>query len=93
MFPGHSSVAQQNRIGDMQEKLKMLEERTKEAEKSAASAEADAREKDKELVEALKRMRDYELVNNLLEWTGYLIIFLGDHFVLPFFIDCVLIRN
>ncbi|KAF1476843.1 hypothetical protein FQV18_0010786, partial [Eudyptula minor novaehollandiae] len=58
---GHSSVAQQNRIGDMQEKLKMLEERTKEAEKSAASAEADAREKDKELVEALKRMRDYEL--------------------------------
>ncbi|KAF1434424.1 hypothetical protein FQV24_0009861, partial [Spheniscus mendiculus] len=58
---GHSSVAQQNRIGDMQEKLKMLEERTKEAEKSAASAEADAREKDKELVETLKRMRDYEL--------------------------------
>ncbi|KAF1499751.1 hypothetical protein FQV17_0006762, partial [Megadyptes antipodes antipodes] len=58
---GHSSVAQQNHIGDMQEKLKMLEERTKEAEKSAASAEADAREKDKELVEALKRMRDYEL--------------------------------
>ncbi|KAF1445872.1 hypothetical protein FQV21_0003633, partial [Spheniscus demersus] len=55
---GHSSVAQQNR---MQEKLKMLEERTKEAEKSAASAEADAREKDKELVETLKRMRDYEL--------------------------------
>ncbi|XP_009282623.1 PREDICTED: centrosomal protein of 290 kDa [Aptenodytes forsteri] len=58
---GHSSVAQQNRIGDMQEKLKMLEERIKEAEKSAASAEAEAREKDKELVEALKRMRDYEL--------------------------------
>ncbi|XP_014819115.1 PREDICTED: centrosomal protein of 290 kDa [Calidris pugnax] len=58
---GHSSLAQQNRIGDMQEKLKMLEERTKEAEKSAELAEADAREKDKELVEALKRMRDYEL--------------------------------
>ncbi|KAM6386819.1 centrosomal protein of 290 kDa [Alca torda] len=58
---GHSSLAQQNRIGDMQEKLKILEERTKEAEKSAEVAEADAREKDKELVETLKRMRDYEL--------------------------------
>ncbi|NXN25676.1 CE290 protein, partial [Nycticryphes semicollaris] len=58
---GHSSLAQQNRIVDMQEKLKMLEERTKEAEKSAELAEADAREKDKELVDALKRMRDYEL--------------------------------
>ncbi|XP_009988964.1 PREDICTED: centrosomal protein of 290 kDa-like, partial [Tauraco erythrolophus] len=58
---GHSTLAQQNRIGDMQEKLKMLEERTKEAEKAAELAEADAREKDKELVEALKRMRDYEL--------------------------------
>ncbi|XP_054686024.1 centrosomal protein of 290 kDa isoform X1 [Grus americana] len=58
---GHSSLAQQNRIGDMQEKLKVLEERTKEAEKSAELAEADAREKDKELVEALKRMRDYEM--------------------------------
>ncbi|NXT42558.1 CE290 protein, partial [Pelecanoides urinatrix] len=58
---GHSSLAQQNHIGDMQEKLKMLEERTKEAEKAAELAEADAREKDKELVEALKRMRDYEL--------------------------------
>lgn len=51
----------------MQEKLKILEERTKEAEKSAELAEADAREKDKELVETLKRMRDYELVKNLLE--------------------------
>ncbi|NXG77619.1 CE290 protein, partial [Baryphthengus martii] len=58
---GHSSLAQQNRIGDIQEKLKTLEERTKEAEKSAELAEADAREKDKELVETLKRMRDYEL--------------------------------
>ncbi|NXF97424.1 CE290 protein, partial [Eubucco bourcierii] len=58
---GHSSLAQQNHIEDMQEKLKMLEERMKEAEKSAELAEADAREKDKELVETLKRMRDYEL--------------------------------
>ncbi|NXD33359.1 CE290 protein, partial [Copsychus sechellarum] len=58
---GHSSLPQQNQIGDMQEKLKMLEERTMEAEKSAELAEAHAREKDKELVETLKRMRDYEL--------------------------------
>ncbi|NWV93618.1 CE290 protein, partial [Machaerirhynchus nigripectus] len=58
---GHSSLAPQNQIGDMQEKLKMLEERTMEAEKSAELAEAHAREKDKELVETLKRMRDYEL--------------------------------
>ncbi|NXQ33682.1 CE290 protein, partial [Alaudala cheleensis] len=58
---GHSSFTQQNQIGDMQEKLKMLEERTMEAEKSAELAEAHAREKDKELVETLKRMRDYEL--------------------------------
>ncbi|NXY25974.1 CE290 protein, partial [Atrichornis clamosus] len=58
---GHSSLAQQNYIGDIQEKLKILEERTTEAEKSAELAEAHAREKDKELVETLKRMRDYEL--------------------------------
>ncbi|XP_071408220.1 centrosomal protein of 290 kDa isoform X2 [Pithys albifrons albifrons] len=58
---GHSSLAQQTHTGDMQEKLKRLEERTLEAEKSAELAEADAREKDKELVETLKRMRDYEL--------------------------------
>ncbi|NWR12349.1 CE290 protein, partial [Paradoxornis webbianus] len=58
---GHSSLTQQNQIGDMQEKLKMLEERTIEAEKSAELAEAHAREKDKELVETSKRMRDYEL--------------------------------
>ncbi|NXD90841.1 CE290 protein, partial [Chaetorhynchus papuensis] len=58
---GHSSLAPQNQIGDMQEKLKMLEERTVEAEKSAELAESHAREKDKELAETLKRMRDYEL--------------------------------
>ncbi|XP_009081161.1 PREDICTED: centrosomal protein of 290 kDa [Acanthisitta chloris] len=64
---GHSSLALQNHIGDIQGKLKMLEERTTEAEKSAELAEADAREKDKELVETLKRMRDYELGYGLEE--------------------------
>ncbi|XP_040518226.1 LOW QUALITY PROTEIN: centrosomal protein of 290 kDa isoform X1 [Gallus gallus] len=58
---GLSSLAHQNRLGEMQEKLKLLEERAKEAEKSAELAEADAREKDKELVETLKRMKNYEL--------------------------------
>uniref|UniRef100_A0A8B9C0D7 Centrosomal protein 290 n=1 Tax=Anser brachyrhynchus TaxID=132585 RepID=A0A8B9C0D7_9AVES len=58
---GLSTLVQQNRLGEMQEKLNLLEEKTKEAEKSAELAEADAKEKDKELVEALKRMKDYEL--------------------------------
>nr|XP_042715782.1 centrosomal protein of 290 kDa isoform X5 [Chrysemys picta bellii] len=57
---GLSSLAQQNRIGEIQEKLQLLEQRTKEAERVAELAESDAREKDKELIEALKRMRDYE---------------------------------
>ncbi|XP_030404446.1 centrosomal protein of 290 kDa isoform X1 [Gopherus evgoodei] len=57
---GLSSLAQQNRIGEIQEKLQLLEQRTKEAERVAELAESDAREKDKELIEVLKRMRDYE---------------------------------
>ncbi|KAH1185734.1 hypothetical protein KIL84_018483 [Mauremys mutica] len=57
---GLSSLAQQNRIGEIQEKLQLLEQRTKEAERVAELAESDAREKDKELIEALKRTRDYE---------------------------------
>nr|XP_006114062.1 centrosomal protein of 290 kDa isoform X3 [Pelodiscus sinensis] len=58
---GLSSLAQQNRIGEIQEKLQVLEQRTKEAERVAELAESDAREKDKELIETLKRMRDYEM--------------------------------
>lgn len=69
----------------MQEKLKLLEERTREAEKSAELAEADAREKDKELVEALKRMKDYELVNSWFKWTEYFIIGLKNHFLFVFY--------
>ncbi|XP_067415947.1 centrosomal protein of 290 kDa [Emydura macquarii macquarii] len=57
---GLSSLAQQNHIGEIQEKLLLLEQRTKEAERVAELAESDAREKDKELIETLKRMRDYE---------------------------------
>ncbi|KAM7178900.1 centrosomal protein of 290 kDa isoform 4-T5 [Macrochelys suwanniensis] len=57
---GLSTLAQQNRIGEIQKKLQLLEQRTKEAERVAELAESDAREKDKELIEALKQMRDYE---------------------------------
>uniref|UniRef100_A0A8C3RQV6 Centrosomal protein 290 n=1 Tax=Chelydra serpentina TaxID=8475 RepID=A0A8C3RQV6_CHESE len=57
---GLSSLAQQNRIGEIQKKLQLLEQRTTEAERVAELAESDAREKDKELIEALKQMRDYE---------------------------------
>ncbi|CAI5785693.1 Centrosomal protein 290 [Podarcis lilfordi] len=55
-----SSSAQQGHIGNIQEKLHTLEQKTKEAEMVAELAEADAREKDKELIDTLKRMRDYE---------------------------------
>ncbi|XP_033017659.1 centrosomal protein of 290 kDa isoform X3 [Lacerta agilis] len=54
------SSIQQGHIGDIQGKLHMLEQKTKEAEMVAELAEADAREKDKELIDTLKRMRDYE---------------------------------
>lgn len=46
----------------MQSKIQILEEKTKEAERTAELAEADAKEKDKELVETLKRLKDYESV-------------------------------
>ncbi|XP_061495596.1 centrosomal protein of 290 kDa isoform X4 [Rhineura floridana] len=54
------SFVQQGHIGEMLAKLQMLEQKTKEAERVAELAEADAREKDKELIDTLKRMKDYE---------------------------------
>lgn len=66
-FPGFSSLVQQNHIAAIQEKLQLLEQKTKEAERSAELAEADAMEKDRELIETLKRMKDYEMVHNLFE--------------------------
>lgn len=62
VFLGPSSFIPKDSIGEMQEKLYMLEQKTKEAERVAELAEIDAREKDKELIETLKRMRDYETV-------------------------------
>uniref|UniRef100_G1T822 Centrosomal protein 290 n=1 Tax=Oryctolagus cuniculus TaxID=9986 RepID=G1T822_RABIT len=57
---GASTLSQQTHYMKIQSKLQILEEKTKEAERTAELAEADAREKDKELVEALKRLKDYE---------------------------------
>ncbi|XP_055483807.1 centrosomal protein of 290 kDa [Psammomys obesus] len=57
---GTSNVFQQTHYMKIHSKVQILEEKTKEAEKTAELAEADAMEKDKELVEALKRLKDYE---------------------------------
>uniref|UniRef100_A0A2K6FRH3 Centrosomal protein 290 n=1 Tax=Propithecus coquereli TaxID=379532 RepID=A0A2K6FRH3_PROCO len=59
---GASTLSQQSHYMKIQSKVQILEEKTKEAERTAELAEADAREKDKELVEALKRLKDYESV-------------------------------
>ncbi|EDL21659.1 mCG12157 [Mus musculus] len=57
---GTSNFYQQTHYMKIHSKVQILEEKTKEAERIAELAEADAREKDKELVEALKRLKDYE---------------------------------
>ncbi|XP_063111339.1 centrosomal protein of 290 kDa isoform X2 [Cavia porcellus] len=57
---GASTLSQQTHYMKIQSKLQILEEKTKEAERTAELAEGDAREKDKELIEALKRLKDYE---------------------------------
>ncbi|XP_012506694.1 PREDICTED: centrosomal protein of 290 kDa [Propithecus coquereli] len=59
---GASTLSQQSHYMKIQSKVQILEEKTKEAERTAELAEADAREKDKELVEALKRLKDYESI-------------------------------
>ncbi|KAK1167193.1 centrosomal protein of 290 kDa isoform X1, partial [Acipenser oxyrinchus oxyrinchus] len=57
---GLPSLTQQNRIGEIQTKLQVAEKKALEAERVADLAESDARDKDKELSEALARMRAYE---------------------------------
>ncbi|MEJ1272547.1 centrosomal protein 290 [Cricetulus griseus] len=57
---GTSNFHHQTHYMKIHSKVQILEEKTKEAERTAELAEADAREKDKELVEALKRLKDYE---------------------------------
>uniref|UniRef100_A0ABM5GFH0 Centrosomal protein of 290 kDa n=1 Tax=Pogona vitticeps TaxID=103695 RepID=A0ABM5GFH0_9SAUR len=57
---GLASVTQQDCTEEIQEKLRLLEQKAKEAERVAELAEADARNKDKELIDTLKRMKNYE---------------------------------
>ncbi|CAH7330075.1 Cep290 [Phodopus roborovskii] len=57
---GSTDFHHQTHYMKIHSKVQLLEEKTKEAERTAELAEADAREKDKELVEALKRLKDYE---------------------------------
>ena len=53
---------QQQKIMSLQSTVRMNEGQIKDAETRALEAETDAREKDKELSEALERMRQYEEV-------------------------------
>ncbi|PIO39909.1 hypothetical protein AB205_0172240 [Aquarana catesbeiana] len=46
--------------GEFQAKLQLMDQKLREAERIAELAENDARQKDKDLVDALNRMRDYE---------------------------------
>uniref|UniRef100_A0A4W3IQC9 Centrosomal protein 290 n=1 Tax=Callorhinchus milii TaxID=7868 RepID=A0A4W3IQC9_CALMI len=54
------TLHQQSRIGELQHKVNLLEQKIREAERVAELAESDAKEKDQELSEALTRMRAYE---------------------------------
>ncbi|KAG8439537.1 hypothetical protein GDO86_005659 [Hymenochirus boettgeri] len=57
---GTSGNLKPERIQEIQANIKLLEQKLKESERIAELAENDAREKDKDLVETLKRMREYE---------------------------------
>uniref|UniRef100_A0A4W3IQE0 Centrosomal protein 290 n=1 Tax=Callorhinchus milii TaxID=7868 RepID=A0A4W3IQE0_CALMI len=57
---GFPTLHQQSRIGELQHKVNLLEQKIREAERVAELAESDAKEKDQELSEALTRMRAYE---------------------------------
>uniref|UniRef100_H3A222 Centrosomal protein 290 n=1 Tax=Latimeria chalumnae TaxID=7897 RepID=H3A222_LATCH len=60
LVEGVPSLAQQSRIGELQTTLQLAQQKVTEAERVADQAEADAREKDKQLSETLRRMREYE---------------------------------
>lgn len=60
---GTSNFNQQTHYMKIHSKVQSLEEKAKEAERIAELAEADAREKDKDLAEALKKLKDYESVS------------------------------
>uniref|UniRef100_G3VSU2 Centrosomal protein of 290kDa coiled-coil region domain-containing protein n=1 Tax=Sarcophilus harrisii TaxID=9305 RepID=G3VSU2_SARHA len=56
-----STASQLNHFVEMQTKLENLEQKNKDAERTAELAEADARKKDKELIETLERLKEYEM--------------------------------
>ncbi|XP_077999910.1 centrosomal protein of 290 kDa-like [Glandiceps talaboti] len=57
---GAPSIQQQNTIRRLRESIKQVEHEGKAADERTEQAEADARAKDKELSDALARMREYE---------------------------------
>ncbi|XP_046890019.1 centrosomal protein of 290 kDa isoform X2 [Hypomesus transpacificus] len=64
---GLSSTPQQRKIEELNSKLQAAETRARESERVAELAEADARDKDKDLSETLNRMRTYESGTDGLE--------------------------
>ncbi|XP_053317885.1 centrosomal protein of 290 kDa [Spea bombifrons] len=58
---GTTGHTEQGRIKELQLVVQNLQQKLKETELFAERAENDAREKDKDLIEALRRMKEYEL--------------------------------
>lgn len=61
--PGLPSTIQQRRTEELRLRLEAAENRALEAERVADLAEANAKDKDKELIETLNRVRLYESVS------------------------------
>ncbi|CAJ0922437.1 unnamed protein product [Ranitomeya imitator] len=57
---GDSSYAQHNRAERLEAVVQLTEQRLREAERIAELAEDDARQKDKDLIDAVRRMKEYE---------------------------------
>lgn len=72
LFPqaGRASAVQQRKVEELKSKLKAAERRAAEAEEAAKLAEAHAEEKDKALIEALKRLSQLVSVSLL----GFLLV-------------------
>ncbi|XP_072002625.1 centrosomal protein of 290 kDa isoform X2 [Engystomops pustulosus] len=57
---GSSSYAQHNRLERLEAVVQLTDQRLREAERVAELAENDARQKDKDLIDAIQRMKEYE---------------------------------